>query len=136
WLKRHFEGGYLVRKLVIVEASRDDTQAAGWRITYGFQNLTPNDTSIVAPTTFDGTTLSFTIPIQSPQNEKPSFDGNLRIEMRGWSEERVRSRYGPSSLSHGRSTRVLIDRLPSEDAQPTHRRHEQPACRGKGNGRG
>ena len=29
WLKKHFEGGYLVRKLIVVEAFVDDDHAGG-----------------------------------------------------------------------------------------------------------
>ena len=50
WLKRHFEGGYLVRKLIVVEATRDDGAPAGWRIEYGFQSETPNAANTVANT--------------------------------------------------------------------------------------
>ena len=42
WLKKHFEGGYLVRKLIVVEATRDGHAPGGWRLDYGFQSETPN----------------------------------------------------------------------------------------------
>ncbi len=85
WLKRHFEGSYLVRKLVLVEAKPDPKAAAGWRLEYGFQSETPNTTNTVANTVLDGSTLKFSIPIESPPNARPGLKGLLRIEMREWS---------------------------------------------------
>jgi hypothetical protein len=84
WLKRHFEGGYLVRKLVIVEAIRDETALAGWRIEYGFQSETPNAANTVAtPELVDGA-LKFAIRIESPAHARPGVRGQLRIEIRQW----------------------------------------------------
>ncbi len=84
WLKKHFEGGYLYRKLIVVEATRDAGATAGWRLEYGFQNETPNVASNVAPTTLLGNVLSFAIPVDSPAGARPSISGQLRIEMRIW----------------------------------------------------
>jgi hypothetical protein len=84
WLKRHFEGGYLVRKLIVVEATRDDGATAGWRIEYGFQSETPNMVNTVAKTTLDGRVLKFAIPIESPAKAKPGVRGQLRLEVRQW----------------------------------------------------
>ena len=84
WLKKHFEGGYLYRKLIVVEATRDASATAGWRLEYGFQNETPNVASNVAPTTLLGNVLSFAIPVDSPAGARPSISGQLRIEMRMW----------------------------------------------------
>ena len=41
WLKRHFEGGYLVRKLVIVEATRDETHRAAGASSMAFKARLP-----------------------------------------------------------------------------------------------
>jgi hypothetical protein len=84
WLKKHFEGGYLYRKLIVVEATRDAGAIAGWRLEYGFQNETPNVASNVAPTTLVGNMLTFAIPVDSPAGARPSISGQLRIEMRMW----------------------------------------------------
>jgi hypothetical protein len=84
WLKKHFEGGYLVRKLIVVEATVDPKGVAGWRIEYGFQNETPNAVNTVATTRLEGGALKFEIPISSPDGSRPGVRGQLRIEMRSW----------------------------------------------------
>jgi hypothetical protein len=84
WLKRHFEGGYLVRKLVVVEATRDDRAVAGWRIEYGFQSETPNAANTVVTPQFEDGVLKFAIPIESPVNARPGVRGQLRLEIRQW----------------------------------------------------
>jgi hypothetical protein len=84
WLKRHFEGGYLVRKLILVQATPDQNGPAGWRIEYGFQSETPNEVNIPAGTTLDKGVLKFSIPVESPQNTRPGIRGQLRIELRSW----------------------------------------------------
>jgi hypothetical protein len=84
WLKRHFEGGHLVRKLIVVEATRDERATAGWRIEYGFQSETPNMANIVANTTLEGGVLKFAIPVESPASAKPGVRGQLRLEIRQW----------------------------------------------------
>lgn len=84
WLKRHFEGGYLVRKLIIIEAKPDETASAGWRLEYGFQSETPNETTKIAETTIDKETLRFMIPVESSADARPGIHGKLRIEIRKW----------------------------------------------------
>jgi hypothetical protein len=84
WLKRHFEGGYLVRKLIIVEATRDPGAPAGWRIEYGFQSETPNAANVQANAKLVGDALTFAIPMDSHVNAKPGMHGQLRIEIRQW----------------------------------------------------
>jgi hypothetical protein len=65
WLRRHFEGGYLVRKLIVVEATRDEDAPAGWRIEYGFQSETSNAVNTVANTVLEAGVLKFAIPVES-----------------------------------------------------------------------
>jgi hypothetical protein len=84
WLKKHFEGGYLVRKLVIVEAKRDEYASGGWNLEYGIQNETPNVAATPANATLNGDTLAFSIPIKSPTGSRPGVEGQLRIEIRNW----------------------------------------------------
>lgn len=85
WLKRHFEGGYLVRKLILVEAKPDAKEKSGWRLYYGFQDATPNAAPTPADTTLKAGVLRFSIPVESQGNVRPGLQGNLRIEVRGWS---------------------------------------------------
>jgi hypothetical protein len=84
WLRRHFEGGYLVRRLIVVEATRDEEASAGWRIEYGFQSETPNVASTIASTVLEAGVLKFAIPVESPLNAKPGVRGQLRLEVRQW----------------------------------------------------
>jgi hypothetical protein len=82
WLKKHFEGGYLVRKLIVVEAKRtDDGQ---WYFEYGFQNETPNMATQPANAVPIGDALGFSIDIDSPAGVRPGIRSRLRIEMRWW----------------------------------------------------
>jgi hypothetical protein len=85
WLKKHFEGGYLVRKLIVVEAFVDATTPSGWRLEYGIQSETPNDTSTLANARLDWEKTSIVLPIASPVDARPSVGGQLRIEIRNWS---------------------------------------------------
>jgi hypothetical protein len=84
WMKRHFEGGYLVRKLIIVEAQRDPASPAGWRLMYGIQSESPNTAPHQANTRLEGDALKFEIDVSSPAHVRPGLRGQLRIEMRNW----------------------------------------------------
>jgi hypothetical protein len=86
WLNKHFEGGYLYRELILVEATPDSQSPAGWKLAYGFQSQTPNiaATPSFAALTPTGT-LTFSIPVQSPQGVRPGIRAGLRMEMRTWS---------------------------------------------------
>lgn len=84
WLKKHFEGGYLIRKLIVVEAFMQDESPSGWQLKYGVQSETPNETPIVADARLESGTLKFEIPITAPEGVRPSITGQLRIEIRKW----------------------------------------------------
>ena len=84
WLKKHFEGGYLVRRLIVVEAIIDASKPAGWRIMFGSQDQTMIDKLTDAPTRLEGGALVFEIPIGTPANVRPGVTGQLRIEIRNW----------------------------------------------------
>lgn len=84
--KRHFEGGFIYRELILVEAVPDEKALGGWRILYGFQERNPGKPGSVAETralTGDqGPGLTFEIPIE--QKIRPGLRGALRIEVRPW----------------------------------------------------
>ena len=84
WLKKHFEGGYLVRKLVIVEARKNPDDPSGWSLEFGLQNETPNAATIPANAVLDDGALKFSIPIESPEGARPGLKGKLRIQVRTW----------------------------------------------------
>lgn len=80
---RHYEGGYILRKLILIEALPDVAATGGWRIMYGYQDDDPGkpglpvETEALAP---HG--LRFTIPIR--QTVRPGLTGTLRFEAREW----------------------------------------------------
>jgi hypothetical protein len=88
FLKRHYEGGYILRELILVEAFPDAAALGGWRIKYGFQDINPGKPGVDAVTrALDGGAaapgLAFDIPIE--QKARPGLRGTLRIEARSWS---------------------------------------------------
>lgn len=82
--KRHYEGGYIMRDLVLVEAIPDESALGGWRIMHGFQEDNPGKPGERADTyaLADNTGIGFNIPIR--QTTRPGLTGNLRIEARNW----------------------------------------------------
>ncbi|OOO00915.1 MAG: hypothetical protein USCGTAYLOR_02889 [Chromatiales bacterium USCg_Taylor] len=88
FMKRHYEGGFIWRELILVEATPDAKALGGWRIRWGFQRINPGKPGKVAePTALDGGAaaapgLTFDIPIA--QKVRPGLRGKLRIEARPW----------------------------------------------------
>lgn len=87
FLRRHYEGGFIFRELVLVEAFPDAGAASGWRIKYGYQEMNPGKPGREAPTSpldpGDPTAgIAFAIPIE--QHTRPGLRGRLRIEARPW----------------------------------------------------
>jgi hypothetical protein len=89
FLDRHFEGGYILREQILVEAIPDAAQAGGWRIKYGYQEDNPGKPGITATLRpLDGEKdekkgVAFDIPLE--QKSRPGLKGRLRIEARPWS---------------------------------------------------
>jgi hypothetical protein len=85
FLNRHYEGGYIYRGFIIVEAIPDEAALGGWRIKYGFQDVNPGKATRNADTTAlpDEEGITFSIPIE--QSTRPGLKGALRIEARPWS---------------------------------------------------
>jgi pimeloyl-ACP methyl ester carboxylesterase len=85
FLKRHYEGGFIFRELILVEAVRDASALGGWRIKYGYQDINPGKPGVEAETRAlprGDTGLTFAIPIE--QKARPGLRGTLRIEARPW----------------------------------------------------
>jgi hypothetical protein len=87
FLKRHYEGGFIYRELILIEAFPDKTAPAGWRIKYGYQDINPGKPGVDAETrplesNDKGAGLAFDIPIE--QKARPGLHGTLRIEVRPW----------------------------------------------------
>lgn len=83
FMDRHYEGGFILRTLLLVEAVPDPNSAGGWKIKYGYQEKNPGKPGITAATEQLGENgLMFKIPIE--QKTRPGFTGSLRIEMHPW----------------------------------------------------
>ncbi len=84
FMKRHYEGGYILRELILVEAFPDEAALGGWRIKYGYQQDNPGKPGIDAVTRkLDGEAgIAFDIPVA--QKTRPGVKGTLRIEARSW----------------------------------------------------
>ena len=82
--KRHYEGGYIYRDLILVEAFPDKAALGGWRIKYGYQDTNPGKPGVDAVTRAldGGNGIAFDIPIK--QTACPGLSGTLRIEARNW----------------------------------------------------
>jgi hypothetical protein len=87
WLNRHYEGGYLYRELILVEATPQADLPGGWRLNYGYQSDTPNVADKeVDIKQLEGSGLTFTIPVNSPKDRTPGMTADLRIEFRSWND--------------------------------------------------
>ena len=87
FMERHYEGGYIYRKQIIVEAFPDASEPAGWRVKYGFQDTNPGKPGVAATTkklvgASANAGVQFAVPIE--QKARPGIVGNLRIEVRPW----------------------------------------------------
>ena len=88
FMKRHYEGGFILRELILVEAFPDSAALGGWRIKYGSQERNPGKPGVDLETRAlrdnDARTgLAFEIPIE--QKARPGLRGKLRMEARPWS---------------------------------------------------
>ena len=88
FLKRHYEGGFIYRELILVEAFPDKEAPSGWRIKYGYQDMNPGKPGVDAATRDlvagdPASGLAFEIPIE--QKTRPGLRGRLRVEARPWS---------------------------------------------------
>lgn len=85
FLKRHYEGGFILRQLLIVEAFPDEAALGGWRIKYGSQEQNPGRPELDAVTRKldSGQGIAFDLPVE--QKTRPGLKGKLRLEARPWS---------------------------------------------------
>jgi hypothetical protein len=84
FLRRHYEGGFILRELILLEAFADAGAPGGWRVKYGYQENNPGQAGMTAATRAlpDGAGLGFAIPLA--QKTRPGFRGTLRFEARPW----------------------------------------------------
>jgi pimeloyl-ACP methyl ester carboxylesterase len=86
--QRHYEGGFIYRELILVEAFADAGAPGGWRMKYGMQDINPGkpgidvETRVIDGGAAAGPAIAFDIPIE--QKTRPGLSGTLRIEARAW----------------------------------------------------
>ncbi len=83
FFKNHFEGGYLFRDMVTLEATPPQTPEGEWRIEYQFANqrdLRPRSAKVME----DADVLTFEIPIEQPT--PPGIKARLHVETRFWND--------------------------------------------------
>jgi len=89
FLKRHYEGGFIYRDMIIIEAFRDENAPGGWTIKHGFQDDNPCKAGEVSETKSikdaAGKTVGLYCEIPVVTNATPGIRGTLRIEARPWS---------------------------------------------------
>jgi len=86
FMKRHYEGSFIYRELILLEAFEDADAPGGWRVKYGYQGANPGRPGLDARTRALGANaagLAFDIPIE--QKSRPGLRGTLRLEARPWS---------------------------------------------------
>lgn len=88
FLKRHYEGGFVYRELILVEAIPDNKAPSGWRIKHGYQDINPGkpgtDATLYALKDAQGQTRGYAFDIAIDQKSRPGLRGTLRVEMRPW----------------------------------------------------
>jgi len=83
FFKNHFEGGYLFRDMVTLEATPPPTPAGEWIIQYQFANHRDQGPKF-ATVTEDPNLLTFEIPIEQPT--PPGIMARLRVETSFWND--------------------------------------------------
>lgn len=88
FLKRHYEGGYILQERYLIEAIPDSTADGGWRIRYGTESANSGKpTKSLTPGSFQmdsgETAIRILLPIK--QNKRPGLVATLRIETQPWS---------------------------------------------------
>lgn len=87
FLKRHYEGGSIYRKLILVEALPDKNAPGGWRVKYGLQDINPGKPGAVADARRiqrGNKTIGLEFDIDIEQKTRPGLCGTLRIEAYPW----------------------------------------------------
>ncbi|WP_020412092.1 hypothetical protein [Microbulbifer variabilis] len=87
FMKRHYEGDFIFRKLIPIEAVPNANAPGGWRIMYSDREntLSMNPKPLEATAIKDGDTVlgySYSIPIK--QGSRPGITGSLKLEVRPW----------------------------------------------------
>ena len=84
FFKTHFEGGYLFRDMVMIEATPPATEKAAWKIEYRFANPQSPAITLATMVMEDDPLLTFEIPVEQPN--APGIKARLRMETRFWND--------------------------------------------------
>lgn len=84
FFKNHFEGGYLFRDMVTIEAAPPTAANPDWTITYEFAGQRGTEPATALNLREDDAVLSFDIPIEQPN--PPGIKARLHVETRFWNE--------------------------------------------------
>lgn len=89
WDKQHYEGSYIYRELILVEAIPNPAALGGYDIFHGYQSETPNKATHQLTTTAfsNGKGVSVSIPVNTASGIRPGIAATLRIEIRLWNQE-------------------------------------------------
>ncbi len=79
FLKRHYDGGYLFRDKLNLEARH---QQGEWQLRYGWDRKHPNETSTRAARSERGGGYRFSIPVE--QATRPGLRGTLYLDTNDW----------------------------------------------------
>ena len=84
FLKRHYEGGYILREQLLIEVFRDTGTKSGFRIKYGLQSTNPGKpgSDLELTPSADRDVLEASIPVAN--KARPGFTGELRLQVRNW----------------------------------------------------
>jgi hypothetical protein len=82
FLKNHFEGGYLFRDMILVEATPPATEKSAWKIEYRFASQTGQAANTAPIVAEDDDSLTFEIPVEQPK--PPGIKARLRVVTGFW----------------------------------------------------
>ncbi|QNN23324.1 hypothetical protein HED60_13910 [Planctomycetales bacterium ZRK34] len=82
WFDHHYDGGYLYRDKINLEALPPQDTQSTWRIRVGYDSRTPNRATTTIDPRNTAAGLEFRIPIQ--QHTKPGIDAELVLCARPW----------------------------------------------------
>ena len=88
FFKNHFEGGYLFRDMITLEATPPQTSDGEWAIQYRFENQRENGWQVAAVKD-NADVLTFVIPVE--QSTPPGIKACLHIETRFWNDWQLRN---------------------------------------------
>jgi hypothetical protein len=84
FFKNHFEGGYLFRDMVILDATPPTAEKGNWKIEYRFAS-DQSDVRTATAVRGEDHRVTFEVPIEQPN--PPGIKARLRVETRFWNRE-------------------------------------------------